>query len=67
VAPIVADGIAIVAEVNRAGQNGIAELRFRRRGLFASLAAILIFVVALALKVRQIDRRDHERQRNAIV
>jgi predicted CXXCH cytochrome family protein len=62
VAPILGDGMKIVAAVDRAGQAGRAELSFRRRGLFLSLGAILIFVVALGLKVRQIDRRDHERQ-----
>jgi hypothetical protein len=62
VAPILADGMKIVAAVDRIGQTGRAELSFRRRGLFLSLGAILIFVVALGLKVRQIDRRDHERR-----
>ena len=60
--PIVADGVALVAAVDRAGQQGVAELRYRRRGLFVSLGAILLVVVALGLKVRQIDRRDHERR-----
>jgi predicted CXXCH cytochrome family protein len=58
---ILADGMRGVESVARAGQNGAAELRFRRRGLAASLAAILVFVVALSLKIRQIDRRDRER------
>ena len=49
--------VQIVAGVDRAGQNGVAELRYRRRGLFVSLGAILVFVVALGVKVRQIDRR----------
>jgi predicted CXXCH cytochrome family protein len=62
VAPILADGMTIVAAVDRVGQTGRAELSFRRRGLFLSLGAILIFVVALGLKVRQIDRRDHGRR-----
>lgn len=62
VTPILADGAKIVATVNEASQKGIAELNYRRRGLAASLAAILVFVVALGLKVRQIDRRDHDRQ-----
>jgi len=56
-APIVADGSSIVAGIDRAGQNGVAELRYRRRGLAWSLAAILLVVVGLVLKVRQIDRR----------
>jgi len=66
VTPIIAEGMTIAAAVDAAGQKGISELRFRRRGLFASLAAILIFVVALGLKVRQIDRRDHERRSSAV-
>ena len=41
----------------RAGQKGVAELRFRRRGLAVSLGAILLLVVALGLKVRQIEHR----------
>jgi predicted CXXCH cytochrome family protein len=61
VTPILADGMKIVAAVDQSGQKGVAELRFRRRGLAVSLGAILVFVVALGLKVRQIDRRDHER------
>jgi predicted CXXCH cytochrome family protein len=59
------EGGKVVESVDRAGQSGLAELRFRRRGLAASLGAILIFVVALGLKVRQIDRRDHERRTGA--
>ena len=56
---IVAEGTTILAGVDRAGQDGVAELRFRRRGLAISLGAILLLVVALGLKVRQIDRRSH--------
>jgi predicted CXXCH cytochrome family protein len=65
VAPILADGMKIVATVDQAGQKGVSELRYRRRGLAVSLGAILVFVVALGLKVRQIDRRDHERRDSA--
>jgi len=59
VAPIIADGTAIVATVDAVGQKGVAELQFRRRGLAISLGAILLLVVALGLKVRQIERRPH--------
>lgn len=59
VAPVIAQGIKILEGVDTAGQKGVAELRFRRRGLAISLGAILLLVVALALKVRQLDRRSH--------
>jgi hypothetical protein len=62
VSPIIGEGVALVATADRAGRNGVDELRFRRRGLFVSLGAILLVVVALGLKVRQIDRRDHGRR-----
>jgi hypothetical protein len=47
----------MLTEIERAGEDALDELRFRRRGLAVSLGAILLFVVALALKIRQIDRR----------
>jgi hypothetical protein len=55
---IIAEGTTILMDVDRAGQNGLVELRFRRRGLAISLLAILLLVVALGLKIRQIDRRS---------
>ncbi len=55
--PIVDDGLKIVAEVDRAGERAVSELRYRRRGLALSLGAILLVVVALGLKIRQVDRR----------
>lgn len=55
--PVIADGMKIVAGVNKAGDEGTAELLFRRRGLAASLGAIMIVVFGLALKVRQIDKQ----------
>jgi predicted CXXCH cytochrome family protein len=58
VAPIIADGMSIIATVDAAGQQGAAELRFRRRGLAISLGAILLLVVALRLKLRHIERRS---------
>jgi predicted CXXCH cytochrome family protein len=55
---VIQDGVKILATVDQEGHKGVAELKFRRRGLFASLGAILLVVVALGLKVRQIDRRQ---------
>jgi predicted CXXCH cytochrome family protein len=57
VTPVVAEGLAALADVDAAGDRAAAELRFRRRGLAASLVAILLVVVALAVKISQIERR----------
>jgi predicted CXXCH cytochrome family protein len=57
VQPIIDEGLSMLTEIERAGEDALDELRFRRRGLAVSLGAILLFVVALALKIRQIDRR----------
>jgi len=54
---ILAEATTILTGVDRAGQDGVSELQFRRRGLAVSLVAILLLVVALALKIRQIERR----------
>ncbi len=54
---ITADGTKILAAVDQAGQSGLAELRYRRRGLAVSLGAILMVVIAIGLKVRENDRR----------
>jgi Cytochrome c3 len=56
--PILGEGVKLADEVDAAGAQSLAELQFRRRGLAVSLVAILLVVVALALKVRQIDRRQ---------
>jgi hypothetical protein len=55
VATIVDDGLKIVVDADAAGERGVRELTYRRRGLAASLVAILLVVVALALKIRQIE------------
>jgi predicted CXXCH cytochrome family protein len=60
VSAVIGEGLTIVKGVEQSGERGAAELRFRRRGLAWSLAIILLFVVGLALKVRQIDRRRHD-------
>jgi predicted CXXCH cytochrome family protein len=57
VTPVAADGLTILTSVDKAAASAAAELRFRRRGLAASLAAILLLVFGLALKVRQLDRQ----------
>ena len=55
--PVIADGLALTTGVDRAAQEAVDDLAFRRRGLFVSLGLILLVVVALTLKIREIDRR----------
>jgi predicted CXXCH cytochrome family protein len=53
---VIESGLKLVADVDRAAEEATAELAFRRRGLALSLGAILLFVGALALKIRQLER-----------
>jgi predicted CXXCH cytochrome family protein len=50
-------GLAIARKAHEQGVRALAELRFRRDGLFVSLAIIALVIAALALKIRQIERR----------
>ena len=53
---VVAEGTKILSGVEQGGNRALSELAFRRRGLFVSLGAILLFVIALALKVKSLGR-----------
>lgn len=52
-----ASGLETTRRVHQAGQQALAELHFRRKGLAASLVVILLAVVSIYLKIRQIERR----------
>jgi len=54
---IVNEGMKGLSAVEQAGNQAVADLRFRRRGLFVSFGAILLVVIGLALKIRQLDRQ----------
>jgi len=54
---VVGEGMKGLAGVERAGNQAVADLRFRRRGLFVSFGAILLVVIGLALKIRELDER----------
>ena len=54
---VVNEGTKALTDVARAGNQALADLRYRRRGLFISLALILVVVVGLALKIR--DLKPH--------
>ena len=58
---VLTEGLKLVDDVDAAGQRSLAELSFRRRGLAVSLVAILLVVVGLVFKIRQIDRRQASR------
>lgn len=49
---------AVLAKAEQDAQAAEAELRFRHNGLKVSLVVILLAVVALALKIREIERRS---------
>jgi predicted CXXCH cytochrome family protein len=54
---VVNDGMKVVGAVHEGGSRALAELAYRRRGLFVSLVAILLFVLALGLKIRQVNQQ----------
>jgi len=52
------EGIEKVARSREAGEAALAELSYRRGGLAVSLVLILVFLVALYLKIKDVDRRQ---------
>jgi predicted CXXCH cytochrome family protein len=54
---VVDDAMRVLTQVTAAGNKALADLRFRRRGLFISLLAIMLVVVALGLKIRDLNLR----------
>jgi Cytochrome c3 len=52
-----ARGLEIAERARGRGDRALAELVFRRRGLFASLAVIGLVIVGLVLKIREIEGR----------
>lgn len=53
----VAPGLDIATRAHARGQQALADLEFRRLGLFASLVVIGLVIVGLVLKIREIERR----------
>jgi len=54
---VVNEGMKALTAVASGGNQALADLQFRRRGLFISLVAILLVVVGLAFKVRELNLR----------
>lgn len=51
-------GLGLTARVDAEGEAALAEVSFRKTGLAVSLGAILLVVVALALKIRSLKPRE---------
>lgn len=56
VTKVAAEGLALTTGVVEAAAAGERELAFRRKGLAAAMVAFLVVVIALVLKIRQIER-----------
>jgi len=54
------EGIAAAAEARKAGFAALDEIQFRRKGLAVSLILIVLVLVGLALKIREVDRQRRE-------
>jgi hypothetical protein len=65
VAETASKGLAVARTAQQSGLRALAERDYRRRGLFVSLGLIALAVVALLLKIRDIDRRRREKPNDA--
>jgi nitrate/TMAO reductase-like tetraheme cytochrome c subunit len=57
-----AAGLTVAKSAHQAARRALAERDYRRRGLFVSLALILVTIGALLAAIRELDRRRAERQ-----
>jgi nitrate/TMAO reductase-like tetraheme cytochrome c subunit len=53
-------GLQVASKAQQAGEHALNDLQFRRKGLAASLSVILLSVIAIYLKIRQIDSRRRD-------
>jgi hypothetical protein len=58
-------GLAIAAASYQAGTQAFEEMRYRRRGLYISLAIIGLVVVMMVLLIRSLERRSRNRSGTA--
>jgi len=52
------EGVQIAGKAYEKGVKAMEDLRFRHRGLWVSVGIILVAMVGLVLKIREIDRRQ---------
>jgi hypothetical protein len=57
---VVDEGMKALTAIGQAGDQALADLQYRRRGLFISLIAILLVVVGLGRKIHELNLRHHE-------
>lgn len=55
---VVAPAVAVTTKTYQAGEDALAELNYRRKGLVVSLFFILFLAILVYLKLRQIERRQ---------
>jgi hypothetical protein len=55
-AKVVADGVEVAAEVERAATAKLDEYRFRRKGLAVASVLLLVFAGLLALKAHRLEK-----------
>jgi len=55
---VLEEGLGLTSKVDAAGQAAVAEVSYRKTGLAVSLGAILLVVVALALKIRTLKSSE---------
>ena len=53
---VVAPSVTIAEKAQRAGEDALKEMQFRRKGLGVSLLIIAIAIVSIYLKIRQIEK-----------
>lgn len=59
VVSVARDGLKIAAHAEEKGKQALAEYQFRRKGLSVSLIIILAVIIAIFLKVKDIERRQN--------
>ena len=55
---VIGPATSVAANTYQAGENALAELNFRRKGLVVSLFFILFLAAVVYLKLRQIESRQ---------
>ena len=51
-------GLKVASATYQAGQNALAELRYRRKGLLVSVVTIVCVLIGLILMIRKIESKD---------